>query len=163
MPAQALTGSPLAWVLRVLQVEEAPLEELTRILSQAVANVEERLANDEVEWHRFVLYLLLFIIHRRQAAERNELFNAVRETLTPRNREEVDEMIHSSAQEWLQEGRKEGRKEGQIKTLLEVMDFRFGSVPERVKKAVRALPSERLTEITRQIMQLQTLDELHLD
>jgi flagellar biosynthesis/type III secretory pathway protein FliH len=109
---------------------------------------------------------LLFIIHRRQATERDDLFNAVRETMTPQKREEVDQMIHSAAQKWLEKGlekgRKEGRKEGQIKTLLEVMTCRFGPVPEQVKKAVKALPSERIAEFTRQIMLVQSLDELHL-
>ena len=115
MPAEALTGSPLAWVLRVLQVEDAPLEELSRILTQAVAHVEENLANDEVEWHRFVLYLLLLIINRRQAAERNDLFDVVRETLKLQHREEVDNMIYSSAQAWFDDGRKEGEQIGQQK------------------------------------------------
>ena len=167
LPAQALTGSPLAWVLRVIQVEDAPLEELNQILSQALANVDECLAHDEIEWNRLVLYLILLILHRRQETERDDLFNTVRETLTPHNRKEVDAMIYSSAQAWKDEGRKEGEKAGektgQIKTLLAVMECRFGSIPTLVKKALKALSPERLSELPRQIMLVQSLEELHLD
>jgi len=175
MPAEVLTGSPLAWVLRVLQVEDAPLEELSRIITLAVANVEENLAHDEVEWHRFVLYLLLFIIHRRQEAERNDLFDVVRDTLNSPHREEVDNMIYSSAQAWFDEGQQKGEQIGeqrgeqrgeqigQVKVLLEMLHLRFGTIPEQLQHAVKALPSERISEFIRQILQVKNLDELHLD
>jgi len=59
-------------------------------------------------------------------------------------------------------GRVEGRLEGRAEALLDQLEFRFGPLPPKVKKAIRALTPERLKELTRQVVSAQSLDELHL-
>jgi len=44
-----------------------------------------------------------------------------------------------------------------------MLTLRFGAIPEQVEQAVKALPSERISEVTRQILLVKSLDELHLD
>jgi len=155
MPSDALTGSAIALVLRVLQAEDAPLEEFSPLLSSIIAGLEALSPEHQAEWHRALHYLLLLILHRRDAIERNDLYGVVKESVSRQHQEEVEQMVYSSAQAYKDEGRAE--------TLIELLECKFGPLPARIPSVIRALPPARLQELTRQIMLAQTLVDLHLD
>jgi len=163
MPPEALTGSAIALALRVLQAVDAPLVELSPLLSNAVAGLDALSLEHQAEWRRALHFLLLLIYHRRAAQEQDELNLVIREAVSRQHKEEVDQMVTSSAQVHLEEGRVKGRVEGRTETLLEQLECRFGPLPARVTSAVRALPPARLQEITRQVINAQSLADLHLD
>ena len=171
MPAEALTGSAIALVLRVLQAEEAPLEQFSPLLSSTVANLESFSQEHRAEWSRALYYLVLLIQHRRSADEVGKLVSVVQESVSRQHQEEVGEMIYSAAEAYRDEGRAkgrveglvEGRVEGRAETLLDQLECRFGPLPARLAKTVRALPPERLQDLTRQVIVAQSLDDLHLD
>ncbi len=64
MPADGLSGSVIAAVLRVIKAEDAPLEEFSSVMSQAVTTIETLSMEHQAEWQRAIQYLLLLISHR---------------------------------------------------------------------------------------------------
>ena len=132
-----------------------------------MAELETFSQTHQAEWRSALHFLLLLIYHERSANEREELFGVVKDSVSRQHREEVDAMVYSSAQAHLDEGRKEGlakgRVEGRAETLLEQLECRFGPLPAQVTSAVRALPPERLREITRKIFVAESLADLNLE
>ena len=170
MPSDALSGSAIALVLRVIQAEDIPPEEFAPLFTSVVASLETLPPEQQAEWQRALFYLVLLIQHRRSAQEYDKLISIVQESVSRQHQEEVAHMVYSAAQAFRAEGRLKGREEGleeglekgRAETLLEQLDYRFGPLPAQVASAIRALPPKRLQEITRQILLVQSLDELHL-
>ena len=111
-PSEALTGSPIAQVLRVIQADDAPPEAFSPLLSSTIAGLESLSQENEDEWRRLMHYLLLLIIHKRDANEQEQLINVVLESVSRLHQEEIGQMVHSAAQACKEEGRTKGREEG---------------------------------------------------
>ena len=62
-----------------------------------------------------------------------------------------------------EEGEKKGEKKGRVEALLDLLEFRLGKLPSRIKSAVRVLSPERVKELTRQVVTANSLDDLHLN
>ena len=162
-PAQALTGSAVACALRVLQAEDAPLEALEQVLSQAVACLEDLSEEHQAEWRRAMRYLLLLIRHRRAPEEREDLFEVITESVARSRREELEEMKMTDAQFLMAQGRKEGREEERREILLELLNARFGPLPPQVQSALGALSAARLKDLIRRALSAQSLADLQLE
>ncbi len=165
-PAEQLQGSAVSYALRVLQVEDAPLDELQQVLAQAVASLEELPDEYQAGWHRVMRFVLALIRDRRAYEEQDELTTLVTEAVRPEHREEVDEMVLTGTQYLLRQGREEGREEGlrigQSEILLTQLEDKFGKLPTEVVTAVKELPLARLKELAHKILTAQQLSELHL-
>lgn len=163
MPADALTGSAVACALRVLQAEDAPLDALERVLSDAVVCLEELSEEHQAEWRRAMHYLLLLIRHRRAPEEREELFEVITESVRPDRREEVDEMKMTDAESLMAQGRRDGRKEGHRELVLDLLEAKFGPLPPRVVSLLDAWSPERLRDLARRTLTAQSLADLQLE
>jgi len=148
----------IIWLLE----SAANLRELVRLLARELA--------EQLDFTRATPINRSLIpddIHQREAAEQKALFDALRQAVPQSFREEVEEMIMSSAQAWKAEGQAEGlakgRAEGRVEAFMELLECRFGSVPEQLIAAVKVLPPERLKELTKQVITAQSLADLHLE
>ena len=74
-PPETLTrfAAAVGWVLRVLQAEQAPLENLERVLAEALTGLEGLPDEQAGQWLRAAWYLLLLVFHRREEAEYSRL------------------------------------------------------------------------------------------
>ncbi len=157
-PSEQLQGSVVSCALRVLQVEDAPLENLHPVLATAVASLEEFHEDYQAEWQRVMRFLLALIRYRREYDEQDELTTIVTEAVRPEHREEVEEMVLTGAEYLL----RQGREEGQSEILLTLLEDKFGNLPMDVVTAVKALPLARLKALAHQILTAQQLSDLHL-
>jgi len=166
MPPEALQGSAVAYALRVLQADDAPLAQLRHVLAYAVAGLEALPAECYAAWHRTMYFLLALIRDQRAYDEQEELTTLVTEIIRPDHREEMEEMVLTGTQYLLKKGREEGREEGlrigQSELLLTMLEDKFGKLPEDVVNAVKALPLTRLKELAHQILRAERLSDLHL-
>jgi hypothetical protein len=66
-PPETLTrfASAIGWALRVLQAENAPLEEMEQVLKEAMAGLEGLTDEQSGQWLRVAWFVLLLAIHRR--------------------------------------------------------------------------------------------------
>ena len=170
-PVEELQGSTVSYALQVLQVEDAPLEELHRVLAHALDSLEELPEENRAEWQSIMQFMLSLIRNRRAIDEQDELTTLVTEAVRPEHKEEVEEMVMTGAEYLWRQGRKEGRKEGreeglrigQSELLLTLLQDKFGKLPMDVVTAVKAMPLARLKELAHQILTAQQLSDLHLN
>ena len=163
-PRDLLTGTAIALVLRVMQVEDAPLEKLEQVLAAAVEALDD-LPEEMWAERREALYYLLLLIRHRRAAEEQERLVTVLTTATRKHRKEVITMKKMSAVEtWTQEGRKEGRKEGlQLAVrLLSLLQERFGPLPQYVPSKLEGLSVDEVEALLDKAATAATLADLHL-
>lgn len=176
IPAERLIGSAMAYVLRVMQVEDAPLETLEQVLAQAVAGLDDLPEEDWAQWHDAMYYLVLLIHHRRAVSEQDRLVSVVT-TAVHHHRKDVEEMtmtgaealIEKGKQLGLEAGRKEGREEGReegrkvlLASLLKLLGLRFGPLPQHVPVALEAMSAEALTSLFDLALTAESLADLPL-
>jgi hypothetical protein len=141
-PPETLTqfASALGWALRVLQAEQAPLEEMERVLKEAMAGLEGLTAEQSGQWLRVAWFLLQLVSQRRE--ERSLLETVLAEARHSKfgEQERVTTMGLTIAERWKLEGEAKATRE-----LLEtVLIARFGSVPDAIRPVLAAADVEAL-------------------
>lgn len=114
-------------------------------------------------------FLYLLILNKRDADEQAELKDVMDEAVLQK-RDEYKEvemtgaqaLINQGKREGRKEGRQEGRQEGRLEILLEQLEAKFGPLSEATVASVNALPTNRLSAITRRILTAASLAELEL-
>jgi hypothetical protein len=149
----------VGWALRVLQSEKAPLAELDRVLTEAMAGLEGLSEDRAGQWKRAAWFLLLLVHHRR--GER-ELVDRVLDTAKLskfREREEVAVMGLTVAQQMKAEAALQTSR--QILSLL--LAERFGSLPVDLQRRIESIDDmQRLQAGLRQVVHVKSLEELEL-
>ena len=153
------TGDPLGWLLTILRHEKSEMP----VIRQALLDILQGLADSQHDasdqYTRAILYLLLFILHRRDAEDHEDLLQILVEDHTP-NREILDmaeSIIQISEQRGEQrghqrgkaeghaeghlEGKAEGHLEGKRETILQVLRLQFQAVPEPIVQHITAIDS----------------------
>jgi flagellar biosynthesis/type III secretory pathway protein FliH len=120
--------------LRVWQAERLPLDELERVLVDALRNLEGLSEAQSDQWARVVWFFVVLAYHRRKRSEFGPLFAALRERVDASHFQEKPDMVvveqsmaqyvaerakDEGRQEGLQEGRQEGLQEGRQEGLEE--------------------------------------------
>ncbi len=107
-------GDPLGWLLTILRHEKSE----TPVMRQALLDVLQGLSDWQQapsdQYTRAVMYLFLFILHRRDAKDHQDLLRILAEEHT-HNREIVDmaeSIIQLSEQRGHQQGIEQGRQQG---------------------------------------------------
>lgn len=118
-PPELLTqfASALGWALRVLQAERAPLEELERVLQEAMAGMEGLSVEQFGQWKRCAWFLIQLVYHRRSRLEAPGLMEIVRtEAKRSKFHDAREEVAMQSYAEYLNEqGEARGEARGEIK------------------------------------------------
>lgn len=192
LAADQLTASDTAFghLLRVMQREEAPLEEFQRLLEDAVDQIEKLTATDRDEWARLLYYLLLLIYHRRAPEEEAMLRAAIEAHHQDRSRrQEIETMGKTIAQHLIEEGeargktiaqslieeseargeakgKAKGEAKGEVRgrqmVLLNQLQAKFGDLPPEVERRVRNLSMTELDHLAIQLIRAASLVELGL-
>jgi hypothetical protein len=166
----ALTDTPVAHVLASLLAADEPVERLAEVLRRAVAQIDPLFDSRHADWARLMHFLVLLVRHKREPGERDSLYNIVREVVDERRWREVEKMGMTDAQvlvakgrrEGRQEGRQEGRREGRTEILLEMLEAKFGPLPQTVAPRISTLSDRDLSALTRKVLTAASLHELGL-
>lgn len=164
MPPEELVrdNHPLGWILRVVQKEDAPQEELKAALREAVRYLDLLPDTEQTAWERAIYYILLLIYHRRTPAEHRPLQGVIEESVQERRRrEEVRTMGLTAAQALIEEGKQLGLLGGKQEMLLEQLRLRFGQLPPAVEEQVRTTRDpEQLNAWIRAVLSAPTLEAM---
>jgi hypothetical protein len=167
LPPETLTREdhPLGWVLRVLQREDAPKEELESALREATEHLDCLPDTEQSAWERAVYCMVLLIFHRRAPAAHRELQQVIEESVQERRRrEELRDMSLTAAQALIEEGKQLGLTEGKQDALLELLRLKFGELPSAVEERVRATQDvEQLNVWLRAVLTASSLSEIGLN
>ena len=120
---------------------------MRQALLDALEGLRDLQTHDAAQYTRAILYLFLLILHRRDAAEHQNLLRILTQENT-QNQEIVNmaaSIIEISEQRGLQQGIEQGIEQGEIRgkqeALLKLLHHRFQSVPDTVLMRVRTLQS----------------------
>ena len=162
-------GHPFGWLLRVLQEEYADEATFRNALQTATAELT-RTSGTHTELLREALnYLILLILHRRDATERDTFIDIIKAQST--HETEVETMAQTAAEalieqgkaEGIVEGKAEGIVEGKRRSVLQLLRLRFQSVPETLAERIAAIESvSDLDALLEQAMTAERLDDLQV-
>jgi hypothetical protein len=157
-PPQTLTrfATAAGWALRVLQAEKAPLAEMERVLTEAIAGLEGLPEEQAGQWLRVAWYFALLIRHRREEPELMELLQERAEQSKFRMREEIITMGQTIAQRIEEEAKREAKRED----LEMVLTERFGPIPAAIQRQLSTADVEALKTWLRVASRATRLEEV---
>jgi len=156
------SGDPFGWLLRVIQKEGATGDELAAAIREAVSHIDELPAQERARWEILVYYLVIFIHHRALPEERPSLVEIVRKGTRSRARKrEVTTMGKTAAEALIEEGFERGETHAKREALLRQMRAKFGEVPMRTVRRIRAIrSSDRLDALLERVLFADRVDDM---
>ena len=158
-------GHPFGWVLRVIQKEYADKEEFVEALKLAVSNLDKLPEEERNQWAKLMYYLVLLILHRRDAEEQPSLLSVVSETVKDhQRREEVSKMGRTAAQALMEEGELRGALRASREALLKFMQARFSHVPNAVEqKILQIRDMDKLSTLIERAARANSINEISVE
>jgi predicted transposase YdaD len=176
--AEQLLASGNEWLqaLAVIRAQEEDAAAFAAVFQQAVQALQPLLGRDHPRWYDLLRLLLTWVYWRRPRAERRNLINAVlaseTEAIRQREIEAMSQQVEEKWEQWARErgmeiGREEGLAEGELRAhranLRDLIEDRFGSVPEAVQQQIDGCQDvNRLRAAVRQVYRIESLDQLQL-
>ena len=162
------TGDPLGWLLAVLKHENSDPSVMRAALLEALRGLADLQANTPDQYTRAILYLFLFILHRRSAGEHQDLLDILTQAHT-QNREIVDmaeSIIELSEQRGLQQGIEQGIEQGETRAkqaaLLKFLQHQFQNVPEAIRIEISAIENtDVLDALFEKSLTAESLEDIH--
>ena len=156
-------GHPFGWLLKVIQKENAPAEELEAVIKEAIEQIEILAEEDREEWQRLIQYILLLLLHRRSPTEGKAISGRIWERVGLQGHGEGSEMEQTWYQSVVAEGFEKGQVDAAQRRLLELLDEKFGPLPEATEIRVRAMRDRsELDGLSRRLLHASSLQELDL-
>ena len=155
------SGNPFGWLLTVLQQEDASKDAMRAALGDAMSHIDALDASQAHQRREAIAYLLLLILYRRPADEREELEALVdRYIQHPSDKEELKLMAQSTVELYLEQGETRAKRED----ILKVLNARFDTVPESVANRITSIGNlSRLNSLFDEALTARTLDEIELE
>ena len=155
---------PFRWLMWCLRQSERPLEEFQAVLREVVRHLEVLPDRELQRWAKAIYYLGLLIYHRREEPEQAALWQEMEQgIIEKRRREEVEEMGKTMAQVLMEKGAAQARTETQQKDLLDLLEEKYGALPDWVYEQVRGMDdSDHLSTLIRRSVKATSLTELGL-
>ena len=149
------TGHPLGWMLTVLQKEHADKEVISNALLEAISHINTLDEEQAKQRDNAIIYLLQLILHRRSAAEQQDLLTIIdQHTLGM----EVETMVKSMADVLKEEGETRAKQDA----VLKLLQFRFKDIPETICEKIASINTlSHLDLLFEKSMTIDTLDEIN--
>jgi predicted transposase YdaD len=150
------------------------------VFAAVLRRLEALSESERMRWHDLLWFVLSWALRRRPGEEREGLLETARSSqMELKHREEVAQLSETVVETWEQEllargeargraeGEARGRAEGEAQGLREsvqlLLEEKFGPLPEALVAEIGAMEdTERLRRVVRQVVHLNSLDELAL-
>jgi hypothetical protein len=157
------TAGALGWALRVLQAERAPLAEIDRVLTEAIARLEELPEEQAGQWKRVVWFLLLLMHNRREEPALVERVVEQAKRSKFREREEIAAMGLTVAQQIAAKAEAHAELRTCRRILRRQLEERFGTLSAELEQTIEGIEDlQRLESALRQVVHVMSLAELKL-
>jgi predicted transposase YdaD len=160
------TLNSVGQALRVWQAEKLPLDELERVVADALKNLEGLSNEQAAQWARTVWFFVCLAFSRRESNEYAAIFNLVRERVKASHFQEKPDMsilgpsmADVVREEGRREGRREGRQEERRRALTIVLKARFGPIDSATEARIAAASAETLERWLVSAATARTLEE----
>ena len=154
---------------------ERPRHPLVAVFKPLLAESEEALEREAVEYYRAIKYSELADACKRALEE--VFVSWLEQRLKHKHKKEIEvmllgelpdleetqsgkDLIRIGEQRGLERGREEGREEGREKTILAFLAARHGTVPTAIQEKIAALTADEAERLIQFLARCQSLDEL---
>ncbi len=161
----AAAGDPLAYLLLLFRLEEAPVEELAQALREVFAGLERLARAGELyRWHQIAWIVIGYIRHRRPPGDLGRLLSAATEAIEDASRgREVEVMARTSAEELIEQGKQIGQLAAKREMLLRQMREKFGALAPEVEGQVLGMTDPlRLDDMLLRILKAASPEDMGL-
>jgi hypothetical protein len=147
-------------LLHLVQQRQAPAERFEELLRQEVAELEAMRPQQRARWLELLSYLVALVYHERNPAERGPLQELVAASVAAEAAQrEVQKMAKTIADQF--------REEGDIRTLqrtlLKLLEKRFGDVPEATRTSIKATTNpKKLERWVLHVVSAPTLEDMQI-
>jgi hypothetical protein len=154
--------------LAVVRAERFERDEFQVVYHEALHGLEALAEQERMRWTDLVQFIISWALRRRPRDEENELRRLAVESQASRKRkQEMEKMSETASQTWEEWVLQRGITQGEIATcredLLVVLEERFGKVPARLVKKIKATADlAKLKSAHRQALHITSPDELPL-
>ncbi len=155
-----------SWVLRLIQQRQSRATEFQRLLGRVVEHLEIMPAAERTRWLELLSYVQALVYHERDPSEHAGLQREVEASVrTDQHRQEVSVMGKTIADELIDKGMKRGRKEEAVRArrriLLDLLQERFGELPQEIVATIESSKSiEQLDAWLRRFAKAVALEEV---
>jgi hypothetical protein len=172
---QSLLASAAAWLqaLAVVRQEQADLPSFQHTLEQVIPHLLQLRQDQRVRGQELLWFVLSWVLRRRPRSERGSLEQAllagIQEPTLRQEFQAMSETIEQTWEQWVQqriaESQQQAEARGQLltlrSTLLDLVQERFGLVPEELRQRVNVCEeAERLRTAIRQVWQVPDINQL---
>ncbi len=156
------TGTPLGWLLAVLQKERASQAELRAALNRTILHLETLGTSETTQHDRAMIYLASLLFHRRAPEEHAELIYIVnRQTRNPEVKKMLESMAEVTFNKGMEQGAAIGATDGKRSMVLQLIQHCFDHVPDALIERIKAINSqEQLDALAKHIVSAETLDDI---
>jgi hypothetical protein len=162
--------------LAVARAERAEPEVFREVFAAVLRRLEGLSESERMRWRDLLWFVVSWALRRRPADERAVLLETARSSqMELKHREKVAQLTETVVETWEQEllargrteGEARGRAEGEMQARREdlrlLLEEQFGPLPESLVAQISAVEDpERLRRALRQVLHLNSLDELVL-
>lgn len=148
------TNHPLGWLLTVLQKEHADKEVISRVLLEAILHINTLDEEQSQQRQKAIIYLLQLILHRRSAAEHDEL-------ITILNQSTPDMEVETMAESIIERSNRQVKTQAKQEAVLKLLQIRFHEISQDVSNRITAIHDiSSLDSLFEKVATVQTLDEI---
>ncbi len=139
--------------MAVVRVEDADRAEFEKVYRATLSRLDATVGKNRSRWADLVYLIIGWITHRRPAKERPELFAIAQEVAgDAQQREEIDSMVETWADQLLAEGERRGERKGSAelarKFIVRSASKHLGAADAHVEAALNAISDlDRLERI----------------
>ena len=151
------TDHPFGWLLTVLHNEKSDKETIREALTDAITHLNTLEPEQTERRIRALHYFIMLIANRRPSDEHDELIGLVNQQS---GEEEVEIMVKSMADVWMEKGIAQAKRDDVIKLLT----HQFPDVSDTVVEAIHEIQERsRLDTLFDQILTATSFDDIDLN
>jgi hypothetical protein len=151
------TDHPFGWLLTVLHNEKSDKETIREALTNAITHLNTLEPEQTERRIRALHYFIMLIANRRPSDEHDELIGLVNQQS---GEEEVEIMVKSMADVWMEKGIAQAKRDDVIKLLT----HQFPDVSDTVVEAIHEIQERsRLDTLFDQILTATSFDDIDLN
>jgi hypothetical protein len=156
--AELLDGGGWMQFMAVIRVENAEAAEFERVFAEAVRHLAALRQTNQVRWFELLSIVFGYALFRRAAPQHQRLREIV-QVAAPDRLEEVNRMSMTIWESLIADGELRGYR----RSLREVLEGRFGELPEDLKQQIESMTdAKRLCAALNQSGRIKSLEELQL-
>ena len=148
------TDHPLGWMLTVLQKEHADKETISNALLEAISHINTLDEEQAKQRDNAIIYLLQLILHRRSAAEQQDLLTLI-------DQHTLGMEVGTMAESIIEQSQRQGETRAKQDAVLKLLQIRFHEISQDISNRITSIHSiSSLDSLFEKVATAKKLDDI---